>query len=175
MSKTPLVPTEVIERRIYIIRRQKVMLDSDLAELYGVETRALNQAVTRNIDRFPEDFMFPLTREEAANLKSQFVTSSSGHGGRRKVPRAFTEQGVAMLSSVLRSKRAIQANIAIMRTFVTLRQMLATNKDLARKLNDLEQKYDKQFRNVFAAIRQLMAPPTDDEERRQIGFSTDDR
>ena len=175
MSRTSLVPTEVIERRIYIIRRQKVMLDRDLAELYGVTVSAFNQAVTRNVDRFPEDFMFQLTREEDANLKSHLVTSSSGHGGRRKVPRVFTEQGVAMLSSVLRNKRAIQVNIAIMRTFVTLRQMLATNKDLARKLAQLERRYDDKFRIVFDAIRQLMAPPTEDEERRQIGFSADEQ
>ena len=171
MPKTPLAPTEVIERRIYPIRRQKVMLDSDLAELYGVPTKVFNQAVIRNKERFPEDFMFQLSSEEWSDLRSQTVTSKP-HGGRRYRPRAFTEQGVAMLSSVLRSKRAIQVNIAIMRTFVTLRQMLATHKDLARKLAQLEGKYDRKFRAVFDAIRQLMTPP--DESRRQIGYKTDD-
>ena len=176
MSKTPLVPTEVIERRIYIIRRQKVMLDRDLAELYGVATKVFNQAVSRNRDRFPEDFMFQLDKQEFENWRSQIMTSNPElKMGARRRPYAFTEQGVAMLSSVLRSKRAVQVNIAIMRTFVALRQLLATNKDLARKLTALERKYDDKFRVVFDAIRQLMAPPTDEEERRQIGFSTDDR
>ncbi len=173
MSRTPLVPTEVIERRIYIIRRQKVMLDSDLAELYGVPTKRLNEAVTRNIDRFPEDFMFQLDTEEAAALRSQFATSKTGRGGRRYSPRVFTEHGILMLSSVLRSKRAIEVNIAIMRTFVKLRQMLATHTDLARKLATLERKYDEKFRVVFDAIRHVLAPPTD-EEKRRIGFSHDD-
>ena len=147
------------------------MLDSDLAELYGVPTKVFNQAVIRNKERFPEDFMFQLSSGEWSDLRSQIVTSKS-HGGRRYRPRAFTEQGVAMLSSVLRSKRAIQVNIAIMRTFVTLRQMLATHKDLARELAQLEGKYDRKFRAVFDAIRQLMTPP--DESRRQIGYRTDD-
>jgi hypothetical protein len=172
-TRTEIIPLQVIERRIYMIRRQKVMLDSDLAELYGVETKYLNKQVTRNKGRFPRDFMFQLSAAEWANLRSQIGTSSS-HGGRRYRPRVFTEQGVAMLSSVLRSPRAIQVNVVIMRTFVKLRQMLANHEDLARKLAALERKYDRKFRVVFEAIRQLMAPPTDDQERRQIGFSTHD-
>ena len=145
------------ERRILLIRRQRVMLSDDLAALYGVETKALNRAVKRNAERFPADFMFQLTAEEAEDLKCQFGTSS--WGGSRVSPYAFTEQGVAMLSSVLRSRRAVQVNIAIVRAFVRLREMLLTNAELARKLADLEQKYDSQFKSVFDAIRQLMAPP----------------
>lgn len=146
--------TDSIEQLIYIIRGQKVMLSPHLAELYGVETRVLVQAVKRNNDRFPEDFMFQLGDEEFANLKSQIVISSWG-GSRRAKPYAFTEQGVAMLSSVLRSKRAVQVNIEIMRTFVKLRQMLAAHKDLERKLIALEKKYDEQFKVVFDAIRAI--------------------
>ncbi|MEK7476355.1 MAG: ORF6N domain-containing protein [Candidatus Coatesbacteria bacterium] len=156
-----------VENRILLIRGHKVMLSSDLAGLYEVEPKVLIQAVKRNGDRFPLDFMFQLTRAEFANLKSQFVTSSWG-GLRRATPYAFTEQGVAMLSSVLRSPRAVAVNIEIMRAFVRLRQILSTNKDLARRLDELEGKYDSQFRAVFEAIRQLMAPP--DSKRRQIGF-----
>ncbi|MEW5949680.1 MAG: ORF6N domain-containing protein [Thermodesulfobacteriota bacterium] len=163
-----LILVEMIERRIYLIRGHKVMLDRDLAELYEVPTRRLNEQVRRNIARFPSDFMFQLSSEETEKLRSQFATSSSGHGGRRYLPYVFTEQGVAMLSSVLNSERAIQVNIAIMRTFVKLREMLATNKDLSRKLADLEKKYDAQFRAVFDAIRQLMTPP--DPKKRKIGF-----
>jgi ORF6N domain len=163
-----LVPAGRIAGTIVLLRGDKVMLDADLAELYGVETKALNQAVRRNAKRFPEDFMFKLTAEEAARLKSQTVTSN-GRGGRRKLPSAFTEQGVAMLSSVLRSPRAIQVNIEIMRAFVQLRQMLATNEVLARKLAALEKKYDGQFKVVFQAIRELMAPPA--RKKRRIGFS----
>jgi len=137
------------------------MLDRDLAELYGVETRSLVQAVKRNIQRFPNDFMFQLTSEEDKALRSQIVISKKGRGGRRYSPYAFTEQGVAMLSSVLNSERAIEVNIAIMCTFVKLREILAAHKDLARKLEDLEKKYDSQFRSVFEAIRQLMLPPTE--------------
>jgi phage regulator Rha-like protein len=158
---------EAVERRIHLIRGHKVMLDSDLAELYGVETRVLNQAINRNRERFPGDFMFQLTSAEAQNLRSQIVTSS--WGGRRYTPYAFTEQGVAMLSSVLRSKRAIQVNIAIMRTFVRLREILATNKELARKLEELEQKYDAQFKVIFEVMRQLMEP-TEEPDRPPIGF-----
>jgi hypothetical protein len=176
MSDDQLIPTEVIERRIYLIRGQRVMLDRDLAELYGVTTGALNQAVRRNLDRFPEDFMFQLAKEEFEHWKSQIVISNPGlRMGARRRPLAFTEQGVAMLSSVLRSKRAIQVNIAIMRAFVTFREMLATHKDLADKLAELEQRYDDKFRVVFEAIRQLMAEPTLDQQRRQIGFSSDER
>ena len=134
------------------------MLDSDLAELYGVETKVLNQAVKRNSERFPDDFMFQLSAEEFSILKSQSVTSSSW-GGRRTPPYVFTEQGVAMLSSVLRSERAVDVNIQIMRTFVKLREMLATHKDLARKINAMEKKYDQQFQVVFDAIRKLLEPP----------------
>ena len=155
---------------IHVIRGQRVMLDADLATLYGVQTKALNQAVSRNLDRFPDDFMFVLTRQEFAILKSQTVTSS--WGGRRTPPRAFTEQGVAMLSSVLRSKRAVQVNIEIVRAFVRLRKMLATHEDLARKLADVEKtlvKHDRQFEAVFEAIRSLMAEPAP--ERRRIGFT----
>ncbi len=147
-----------VERSIYLIRGQKVMLDYDLAALYGVETRALKQAVRRNRDRFPEDFMFELVEGEIDLLVSQTVIPSRGKFG-GAMPMAFTEQGVAMLSSVLRSKRAVQVNIAIMRAFVRLRQMLLSNADLARKLEALEAKYDAQFRVVFDAIRELMKPP----------------
>ncbi len=157
-----------IESRMFLIRGQKVMLSHHLAELYKVEPRALNQAVKRNIERFPEDFMFQLSREEFANLKSQFVTSS--WGGMRTAPYAFTEQGVAMLSSVLHSERAIQVNIEIMRAFVRLRQMLATNAELSRKLVALEKKYDARFKAVFEAIHDLMNPP-ENKKKRPIGFA----
>jgi hypothetical protein len=166
-----LVPVERIEQRIFRIRGHNVMLSTHLAELYGVEPRLLVQAVKRNIDRFPSDFMFQLTIEEFANLKSQIVTSSWG-GIRRATPYAFTEQGVAMLSSVLNSPRAVQVNIQIVRTFVNLRRMLASNEDLARKLAALEKKYDTQFNVVFDAIRQLMAPPHS--PKRKIGFRRDE-
>jgi hypothetical protein len=156
------------ERRILLIRQQRVMLDYDLARLYGVETRALKQAVRRNLNRFPEDFMFELASDEVLAMVSQNVIPGLGKlGGAR--PMAFTEQGVAMLSSVLRSPRAVQVNIAIMRAFVRLRQMLLTNADLARKLADLESKYDSQFKAVFDAIRQLMTPPPVP-PRPEIGF-----
>jgi len=161
-----IIPHELIEKKIYLIRGQKVMLDADLAELYDVQTKVFLQAVKRNIDRFPDDFMFQLTKEEFTNLRSQFVTSS--WGGRRYLPYAFTEQGVAMLSSVLNSKRAIHVNIQIMRTFTKIREMLASNADLSRRLDELEKKYDAQFRVVFDAIRQLMSPVETKEKR--IGF-----
>jgi hypothetical protein len=166
-----LVPIERIERQILLIRGHKVMLDQDLADLYGVETKALNQAVQRNLDRFPEDFLFQLTPDEFANLRRQSGTSSSW-GGRRYPPFAFTEQGVAMLSGVLKSPRAVLVNIQIMRTFVRLRQMLASHKDLAQKLAALEKKYDAQFKAIFDAIRQLMAPQQPP-KLRQIGFRRD--
>ena len=165
-----LVPRERIERTILIIRCHNVMLDSDLAQLYGVTVGRLNEAVKRNEDRFPSDFMFQLTKPEFENLKSQIAISSPKWGGRRHAPYAFTDQGVAMLSSVLRSKRAIQVNIAIMRAFVQLREMIASNKGLARRLNELEKKYDGQFRVVFEAIRELMAEPAPKSHR--IGFKT---
>ena len=163
-----IVSMDRVSAAILIIREQKVMLDRDLAELYGVANKVLIQAVKRNADRFPEDFMFQLTEQEFNNLRSQFVTSS--WGGRRYPPYAFTEQGVAMLSSVLRSERAIRVNIEIMRAFVRLRRMLATNAELARKLAALEKKYDAQFRVVFDAIRELMTPPAP-KKKRPIGFA----
>jgi hypothetical protein len=160
-ERTALIPVERIEGSILLIRGHKVLLDSDLAALYEVETRVLVQAVKRNSDRFPADFMFQLTKQEFESLRSQSVISNpqSGRGGRRSPPYAFTEQGVAMLSSVLRSPRAIQVNIEIMRAFVRLRRMIASHDDLERKLTALEKKYDSQFKVVFDAIRQLMAPP----------------
>ena len=167
MAKSSLVPTEVIERRILLIRGQKVMLDFQLAELYQVETKALKRAVRRNRDRFPEDFMFQLTKEEYDALRYHFGTLKRGEHA-KYLPYAFTEQGVAMLSSVLHSKRAVQVNIEIMRAFVHLREIIATHKDLARKLEELEKKYDKQFAVVFDAIMQLMTPP--EKPKRQIGF-----
>ena len=164
------IPTlEKIERRVFLIRGHRVMLSTDLAELYAVEPRVLIQTVKRNSDRFPTDFMFQLTEQEFDHLKSQIVISSGG-GLRRAYPYAFTEQGVATLSSVLRSKRAIQVNIAIMRAFVQLREMIASNKGLARRLNELEKKYDGQFRVIFEAIRELMALPAT--KSRCIGFKT---
>ena len=153
-----IVPADRIERRIFYLRATKVILSSDLAELYGVAVKALNQAVRRNLARFPEDFMFQLNSEEFSNLKSQIVTSNWG-GVRRALPYAFTEQGIAMLSGVLKSPRAIRVNIEIMRTFVKLTRMLASNVELARKVDEMEQKYDRQFKTVFEAIRQLMTPP----------------
>lgn len=158
-----------VERRIFLIRGQKVMLDAGLAELYRVPTKSLNLAVKRNADRFPEDFAFQLTEKEVAGLRFQFETSKRGRGGRRYLPHAFTEQGVAMLSSVLRSSRAVQVNIAIMRAFVRLREMLMSNADLARKLLALENKYDTQFKIVFDAIRELMQGPPPSRKPR-IGF-----
>ena len=194
MSITNLIPAERIGRQILLIRGQKVLLDFQLAELYEVETKALNQAVKRNVERFPEDFMFQLTWKEAAkvsrsqietldaknarqaqgnhkNPRSQIVTLESGKNV-KYLPYAFTEQGVAMLSSVLRSTRAVQVNIAIMRTFILLRQLLATHADLARKLSALEEKYDEQFKIVFDAIRELMSKPEPirPEHGRLIGF-----
>ncbi|GMT43138.1 MAG: DNA-binding protein [bacterium] len=162
-----LVPVERIDKKILLIRGEKVMLDADLAKLYGVETKMLMRAVKRNIDRFPADFMVRLDKEEFENLRFQFGTSSRW-GGRRYLPYAFTEQGVAMLSSVLNSKRAVKVNIEIMRAFVKLRQMLASNAELARKLNNMEKKYDAQFKVIFDAIRQLMTPP--DAKKTRIGF-----
>ncbi|OGC11874.1 DNA-binding protein [candidate division WOR-1 bacterium RIFOXYA12_FULL_52_29] len=171
-----LIPVERIENKIYLIRGQKVMLDKDLAGLYEVATKALNKAVARNLFRFPADFMFQLSREEFANLKFQFGTSS--WGGTRKLPRVFTEQGIAMLSSVLRSRRAVLVNIEIMRTFTRLKQILLTHKDLELKLTLLEQKFGKHLKKhdaeiqlVFNAIRQLMIPP--EKPKGKIGFIVD--
>ena len=168
MADKLLVPAERIEHAILVLRGQKVMLDSELAALYEVPVKALNQAVKRNLDRFPEDFMFRLNQEEATSLRSQSVTSKAGRGGRRTEPYAFTEQGVAMLSSVPHSQRAVHVNIEIMRAFVRLRQMLQQNTELARKLAALERKYDGQFKMVFEAIRDLMAPAP--KEKPRIGF-----
>jgi phage regulator Rha-like protein len=164
-----IIPVERIERKIYFIRRQKVMIDRDLAELYGVETRVLNQSVRRNIKRFPEDFMFHLSKEETDIWKSQIVITNKERMGLRRRPYAFTQEGIAMLSGVLNSERAIQVNIEIMRTFVKLRKMLASNAGLARKLKDLEKKYDERFAVVFEAIQALMDPP--EKKKRKIGFS----
>ena len=167
-SASNVIPVERIQQSIYLIRGEKVMLDKDSAVLYGVETRVLNQSVRRNVDRFPDDFMFQLTDEEAERLRSQIVISNEGRGGRRYPPSAFTEQGIAMLSTVLRSKRAIQVNIAIMRTFIQLRRILADNKLVRDKIKGLENKYDEQFQQVFAILKQM----TKDEDKptRQIGF-----
>jgi hypothetical protein len=177
-SKRDIVPVTRIERTILLIRGERVLLDADLAALYGVETKALIRAVKRNIDRFPSDFMFQLTKAEFEDLRCQTDTSNlrsqvgtSSWGGRRYRPYAFSEQGVAMLSSVLRSKRAVAVNVEIMRAFVRLRGLLATHADLARKLDGLERKYDQQFRVVFDAIRQLMAPPA--RARKPVGFLTE--
>lgn len=173
VQATNSIPTERIARSIVVVREHKVMLDSDLAKLYGVTTKRLNEQVRRNKDRFPPDFMFQLNAEEADALRSHFATLEAGRGRHRKyAPYVFTEQGVAMLSSVLKSKRAVQVNIAIMRAFVELRQVLASNAVLARKVADMEQKYDGQFQVIFEALRQLMAPPPTP-PKRKIGFIAD--
>lgn len=173
---------ECLAQLVFLVRGEKVMFDVDLARLYGVSTKALNQAVSRNKERFPVDFAFRLSSSEwknlryqlgttypiaPGNLRSQIVTSSL-HGGRRHLPYAFTEQGVAMLSSVLRSRRAVEVNIAIMRTFVQLRRLMDSNRELAQRIDALEKKYDEQFADVFAAIKQLIAEPSP--PRKQIGF-----
>jgi phage regulator Rha-like protein len=175
-----IVPMEVVKSRIYLLRGQKVLLDSDLAELYGVGVKVLNQAVKRNISRFPTDFMFQLSTEEFAglsSLRSQFVTLKDGRGAHRKyLPYAFTEQGIAMLSSVLNTERAVQVNIAIMRAFVQMRELAMSNRELARKLDELEKKHahhDRQFVVVFDAIRQLMTP-VEKPGRKKIGFGQED-
>ena len=187
MSKTSVIPIDRIEQRIVLLRAQKVMLSPHLAELYGVEPKALLQAVKRNAERFPSDFMFQLTPEEVRRSRSQFVTLNSVSNKRSRsqivilkrgqnikyAPYAFTEQGVAMLSSVLHSKRAIQVNVDIMRAFVRLRQLIASHADLAQKLAELEKKYDAQFKVVFEAIRQLMGPLAT--PRKQIGFQIRER
>ncbi len=171
---TALVPSEIIENKIFLIRDQKVMLDKHLAELYGVTTKGLNRAVKRNLDRFPEDFMFQLTVEEIDCLRFQFGTSNKGRGGRRYSPYAFTEQGVAMLSSVLNSPRAVQVNIAIMRAFVKLRELMISHKDLACKIEELERtvgKHDENFVIVFQAIKKLLEGPKEPRKKKlPIGF-----
>jgi hypothetical protein len=168
MQNMEIVSQQVIETKILIIRGRKVMMDRDLAILYGVETRMLNQAVRRNIKRFPEDFMFQLTKEEMDNWKSQIVISNKEKMGLRKRPYAFTENGVAMLSSVLNSGRAIAVNIQIMRTFTKLREMLITHKELRQKIEAMEKKYDYQFKVVFDAIKQLISPQ--ETKKGKIGF-----
>ena len=172
--RAPVVTPQQIARAIVLLRGQRVMLDATLAGLYGVETRVLIQAVKRNRERFPEDFLFQLKPEEAESLRSQSVISNAtSRGGRRYSPYAFTEQGVAMLSSVLRSKQAVQVNVEIMRAFVRLRGLLAANRALAAKLEELERKissHDQSIAGILTAIRQLMAPP--ESRRRPIGFVT---
>jgi len=170
MSKNPVIPIEIIEQKIFLVRNQKVMLSTHLAVLYNVEVRALVQAVKRNLDRFPKDFMFQLSKKEFENLKSQIVTSSWG-GARRSQPYAFTEQGVAMLSTVLKSKKAVKVNIQIMRAFVKLREILSTHKELAQKLKELELKidsHDQQIQTIFEVINQLIAAP--EKPKKKIGF-----
>lgn len=167
-AQVSLVPLERIERAIIMVRGEKVMLDTELAEIYGVETKVLNQAVKRNASRFPTDFMFQLTTEEAKTLRSQIVTSNEGRGGRRYLPYAFTEHGALMLANVLNSERAAQTSVMVVRAFVRLRQWLSSNAELARKLEAMEKKYDAQFKVVFDAIRQLMSPV--ETKRKEIGF-----
>src|SRR5438270_13703879 len=171
-----LIPVTLIERRIYLIRSQKVMIDTDLAQLYGVATYRLNEAVKRNRKRFPADFMFQLNKKEFESLTSQFAISKKGRGGRRTLPYVFTEQGVAMLSSVLNSETAIQVNIVIMRAFVKLRQMLEANEELNRKFTAVIRKlatHDKYFTVVFDELKKLTAEPAP--ARRQIGFTGDNK
>ena len=169
MSKEEIgIPEEVLMQKIYLVNGIKVMLDSDLAELYQVETKRLNEQVKRNSGRFPEDFMFQINDEEFENLRSHFATSSEKHGGRRYLPYAFTEQGIAMLSGVLRSEKAVQVNIAIMRAFVQMREAMLSNKDMARKIDEMESKYDGQFQIIFDALRSIFEAPVPDKP--QIGY-----
>ena len=169
-----IVPIESVTQSIHTVRGQRVILDADLADLYGVETRILVRAVKRNLERFPSDFMFVLTPQELTILRSQIgISRSTTWGGRRTLPFAFTEQGVAMLSSVLNSPRAVQVNIEIMRAFIRFRQMLVSHDELVRRMDALEAKYDKQFAVVFQAIRHLMAPP--EPKHKPIGFTKPDR
>jgi len=170
---TSLVPMEVITSKIYLIRGQKVMLDRDLAELYGVETKRLKEQVRRNIERFPEDFMFELTKEELKNWRSQFATSNQDTMGLRILPFAFTEHGVLMLSSVLKSERAVQVNIQIMRAFTKLRKILSTHEELKKKIENMEKKYDENFKIVFEAIKQLLE--IDEKPRKKIGFTVKEK
>ena len=176
MTQTGLIPAERIEKTIYSIRGERVMLDRDLAALYGVETKMLKRAVRRNIDRSPKDFMFVLNSTEFENWRCQFGTSKEDRMGLRYPPMAFTEHGILMLSSILNSKRAVQVNIQIMRAFVRLRQMLASNAELSQRLDELEKKYDRQFKVVFDAIRSLMAPaPTKQTDWLPANFRTPKR
>ncbi|NQU05308.1 MAG: ORF6N domain-containing protein [Calditrichaeota bacterium] len=169
-----LMPIERIEQLIFHIRNQKVMLDSDIARIYGVTTKRLNEQIRRNKDRFPSDFMFQLTKQEVTNLKSQIATSSGsvGWGGRRKPPNAFTEHGAVMIASVLNTPIAVQASIQVVRAFIQLRRMLASYDELSQRLDELEGKYDEQFGLVFKAIRELMKPP--DPKHRKMGFRIED-
>lgn len=168
--KSSIIPIERIEHSIVVIRGKRVMMDWDLAEIYGVTTKRLNQQVKRNEERFPEDFMFQLTSEEFESLRLHFGTSNTGRGGRRYLPFVFTEHGAVMLASVLNSPIAIDASVQVVRAFVKLRQLLATHADLARKINALEKKYDSQFAAVFKAIRELMEPP-EKRKKNKIGFA----
>jgi hypothetical protein len=168
MARNVPVPLERIASAIHLIRGHRVMLDSDLAVLYGVSTKRLNEQVRRNRDRFPDDFAFKLSAEEAATLRSQFATTKPGRGGRRYTPLAFTEHGAVMLASVLRSRIAVEASIQVVRAFVQLRGLIVTHAALARRLDELERKYDSQFQAVFQAIRELMEPPAP--PRKRIGF-----
>jgi hypothetical protein len=171
-----LLPVERVEGVILVVRGQKVILDADLAELYGVNTKRLNEQVKRNRDRFPEDFMFRLTKNESENLKSHFATSSSAWGGRRNLPHAFTEHGAIMVASILNTPQAVQAGVFVVRAFVRLRDMLGTHKQLARKLEELETKFeshDESIRAIFAAIQQLMTPP--EKPRKEIGFKVKEK
>jgi len=167
-SQNAIVPPALISQKIFFVRGARVMLDADLARLYGVATKNLNKAVKRNTSRFPSDFMFQLSPKELHSLGFQSGTSKPGRGGRRYVPYAFTEQGVAMLSSVLRSSRAVQVNVAIMRTFVRLREMLTTHEELRRKIDAMEKRYDARFRTVFETIRQMLETPIP--AKKPIGF-----
>ena len=174
-AATKSVSVMQIEGVIHIVRGQRVLLDSDLAELYGVPTKRLNEQVARNVDRFPDDFAFQLTEQEVANLKSQFATSSLAHGGRRKLPRVFTEHGVAMLSSVLRSPTAVKVNIEIMRAFVRLRRLLATPGELVAQINQLAETvklHDDQIKAIADVLRRMMEPPPQPVPKRRIGFGT---
>ena len=167
-SQNAIVPPALISQKIFFVRGTRVMLDADLARLYGVATKNLNKAVKRNTSRFPSDFMFQLSPKELHSLGFQSGTSKPGRGGRRYVPYAFTEQGVAMLSSVLRSSRAVQVNVAIVRTFVRLREMLTTHEELRRKIDAMEKRYDARFRTVFETIRQMLETPIP--AKKPIGF-----
>mgnify|MGYP001575941929 FL=1 len=169
-----LIPPERIEKIILVIRNQRVIIDTDLAALYGVTTKRLNEQAKRNRDRFPADFMFHLTVNEWANLKSQFATSSADHGGRRTLPFVFTEHGAIMAANILNSPVAVKASIQVVRAFVRLRRMLIDNAELAKKLFSLEAKYDDQFKVVFRAIRELMTPPPEP-DKPKIGFRVDNK
>ena len=169
MTQLEIIPLESIAHQIYFFRGHKVMLDVDLASLYGVSTKRLNEQVKRNRDRFPDDFMFQLRETEVAILRSQIATSNKRHGGRRTLPYVFTEHGAVMLASVLNSPIAVRASVQVVRAFVRLRELLSTHKELARKLEELEKKYDEQFKVVFEAIRALMEPP-EEPDKEPIGF-----